>query len=303
MYAVATNNEINEVAKQIYKQPPNCKIRVQIYGLTQVISKTPELEKLDLATIISSLQAFKNTVVVTAFSNNHFDEAVPLINQMHKLAPLSTVIYSLDGQLNVTLFQSVQIKRAVHPPENIKTFVWKPQIIGNAMKEHPDGYVLYGDSSTRLNVEALLEIILYMELHNLDVLGRTTAGVLSEYTHPQSLKCMKISRERAKIVQVVAASTMIWAPKSMPLLRQWNNLLKPPTCLAPVGATPYHCKTTRGPGEFKGCHRYDQSFLTYLFSQWRNARTSAYFSNRVSTCRTNCTQIVPRTSLWKGTKC
>ena len=233
--------------------------------------------------IQSTEDMYRNLVYVTAFSDNHFDEAQDMLVSVQKCLPgKKMIIYDLDlNDENVkhltSTFRNVEIRK--FPFQDYKhilhvsfllTFAWKPIIVKLVSLEYD--VIMYGDASMRIkscDITKPLEHLLKFPFFGSHPVG---ARVI-EFVHPGMIDYLKFPQRRKdmKDVPVLEANSwMMWVNPSTceKLIEPWLDCALHRECITPRGAKLRPCHFTNDhDGHFIECHRFDQAALNLILAR------------------------------------
>ena len=224
------------------------------------------------------------TVFVSGISANHFDEAHDMIGSIQKHMPgTKIIIYNLGlekRQLRqICRMCNVELRHFdfdFYPshitPYNLKTYAWKPVIVGNVSREYE--IVMWADASVRLKTSLEDFVFPYFLTAELTFVGHPNipGNKIVQMTHDSTIKHLNVTREMLKGLPVIEAnSDVFWLTRNVKkLVDEWRDCAMVRDCIAPLGSTTGHlplCKMWMGGPEattFTGCHRFDQSVLNIV---------------------------------------
>ena len=230
---------------------------------------------------VNARYLYDHLVVVTAFSDNHFEEAKDMIASMQTCLPdKKIIVYDLGLSSNkkkeVQRYCNVELRS--FPFENYKqphikkvsTYAWKPIIVKLVSQEYD--VIMYGDASLRMtscNMTQALEHLLnfpFLDLH-------PTSYRAIEFTHDGMMKYLHYPEHRKDIAQLETLQGgcyLMWANSIMQekLIEPWLDCALHQECIAPKGSRLGPCKFTKHhDGHYVGCHRYDQSALNLILAR------------------------------------
>jgi len=116
---------------------------------------------------------YRRLVALTAFSSNHYGEALDMIGSVQKYLPRTKIIVydiglTAEERKNVSTFCNVELISfnftiySLHVKRKIRGLAWKPLILQELVDEEYD-VILYGDASLRVtahNVTTALQCLL-----------------------------------------------------------------------------------------------------------------------------------------------
>ena len=237
------------------------------------------------ATIRSVADLYERLVCVTAFSDNHFHEAIDMIAGLQTCLPgKKIVVYDLglnsahreevSGYCNVELrsfpFNDYQSLRHV---KNLFTYAWKPIITKLLSLEYD--VILYGDASLRMkscNISKALAHLLnfpYLSVHPIRMFYAI------EFAHDGMIKYLHYPKARKDIAKVgtLEGGFLVWANSVMQekFIDPWLDCALHEECISPKGAKRLSCPpppfTKNHDGHYVGCHRYDQSAAILILTR------------------------------------
>ena len=231
--------------------------------------------------LVTTRDLYEHLVVVTAFSNNHFEEAKDMIASVQTCLPKKKIIvYDLglnSIQRNQTLkYCNVELRpfpfKDYQQPHvrKLYTYAWKPIITKLVSLEYD--VIMYGDASLRMkscNIRRALNYLFTFPFLNMNPLFFSTI----EFTHDGMMEYLHYPKARKDIahVQTLEASCyLMWAHSVMQekLIEPWLDCALHQECIAPEGSKLWPCNfTTFHDGHYIGCHRYDQSALNLILTR------------------------------------
>ena len=275
-------------ANFILKAPPvtNSTILQQyIYSTSNNSSNTTQslffTSKAAHKRIVTTRDLYEHLVVLTAFSNNHFEEARDMIASVQTCLPNKKIIvYDLGLnriQRNQTLkYCNVELRpfpfNDYQQPHvrKLDTYAWKPIITKLVSLEYD--VIMYGDASLRMkscNIRKALAYLFKFPFLGMNPLFHSTI----EFTHDGMMEYLHYPKARKDIahVQTLEASFyLMWAHSIMreKLIEPWLDCALHQECIAPMGSKLWPCNfTTFHDGHYIGCHRYDQSALNLILTR------------------------------------
>ena len=270
-----------------YNQVPLHDGQSQTDGEMQDTCETVSLSEsqIDSETQHNPIEAmYRRLVVLTAFSSNHFREALDMIGSVQRYLPCAKIIvYDIglkrEERGKVSVFCNVELrsfKFNKYPPyvkRNINNYAWKPLILHEVVDEGYD-VILFGDTSLRLiahNISTALQCLL--DFPFLDI-KFAYLSIIST-THDKMIKYFQFPPSRQYMAHWGSIQSGGWFILVNDLTREmliapWVDCALHKECIAPEGATKGHCKhslNTRNDGTYIGCHRYDQSALNIILAK------------------------------------
>ena len=231
--------------------------------------------------LVDARYLFDNLVVLTAFSDNHFEEAKDMIASMQTCLPdKKIVVYDLGlsskkkkevhKYCNVEL-RSFPFKHYRQPHvKKLSSYAWKPIIVKLVSQEYD--VIMYGDASLRMkscNISKALDHLLKFPFLDLGPISLHTI----EFTHDGMMEYLHYPKHRKDIGQLgtlQGGGFLIWANSVMQekLIEPWLDCALHQECIAPKGSRSNPCNFTKGGhGNYVGCHRYDQSALNLILAR------------------------------------
>ena len=230
-------------------------------------------------------------VVMTGISSNHFEESRDMIASVQKFLPnTKLIVYDLGlndvERKNVSTYCNIELRTfhfELYPPhvKELFKYAWKPIIYRDVAEEYE--VILYMDSSIRLKgnfkntVLPLLQTFPFVAgpLHSVPIISMIHEGML-DY--------LKVSRQEVADVfirTIQGGVHTVWVTQQIKekFIKYWVDCALHPECIAPPGAGISPCDwnmITTNPGEYVGCHRFDQSALNVILYRefgaevWRN---------------------------------
>ena len=229
---------------------------------------------------------YRRLVALTAFSSNHYREALDMIGSVQKYLPHTKIIVYDIGltakeRENVLTFCNVELRSFnfnKYPPYvkmNLKNYAWKPLILQELVDEDYD-VILYGDASLRVtahNITTALQCLL--DFPFLDIRASRVSSVMS-VTHDEMIKYFQFPPSRRYMAHWREIESGGWFLLVNDLTRQkliapWVDCALHKECIAPEGARRecnYELKfNVHKDGTYVGCHRYDQSALNIILAK------------------------------------
>ena len=241
----------------------------------------PSTSKATYEELVDARYLYDRLVVVTAFSDNHFEEAKDMIASMQTCLPDKKIIVydlGLTSKKKEEVYKYCNVELRSFPFEiytqphvkELTTYAWKPIILKLVSQEYD--VIMYGDASLRMklcNISQALEHLLnfpFLDLHPI----RHRA---IEFTHDGMVKYLHYPERRKDIAQLgtlQATCFLIWANSAMQekFIDPWLDCALHQECMAPEGAILNPCHFTMvHDGRYVGCHRYDQSALNLILAR------------------------------------
>ena len=238
-------------------------------------SKTTEL--------VDARYLFDHLVILTAFSDNHFEEAKDMIASMQTCLPDKKIIVydlGLSSKKKEEVRKYCNVELRSFPFENymqphvkkLSSYAWKP-IIAKLVSQEYD-VIMYGDASLRMklcDMSQALEHLLKFPFLNL----RPANFRAIEFTHDGMMEYLQYPKHRKDIAQLETLQGgcyLMWANSVMQekLIEPWLDCALHQECIAPEGSTVSikACNFTKvHDGHYIGCHRYDQSALNLILAR------------------------------------
>ena len=233
-------------------------------------------------TPVTVADLYKHLVCVTAFSDNHFDEAKDLIAGFQTCLPDKPIIVydlglnsghrkEIGSYCNVELrsFPFEDYENLTHV-KRLHNYAWKPIITKQMSLEYE--VILYGDSSLRMkscNITKALAYLFkfpFLDIYPLDyrAIEFTHDGMIEYLHYPESRKAM------AHVETLQGGCWLMWANTVMKdkLIEPWLDCALHGECIAPEGAKKLPCHfTNKHDGHYVDCHRFDQSALNLILAR------------------------------------
>ncbi|XP_071853015.1 uncharacterized protein [Apostichopus japonicus] len=234
---------------------------------------------IDLDVLVLTVdEMYDRLVLITAFSDNHYKEAMGYIGTAQKYMPGKRIIvYDLGlsntNKRKVRKLCDVKLRRFPfnnYPQhfKNLKTYAWKPVIINLSLNEF--GAIYYGDASIRFK-KSLKVLLPGIQRHhgymsNIDYFD-PRKGFRYNLTVPAMFTKLGVDREEYRScnncaphiqagTQLIINSTTIQTK----LMQPWLQCALEQECIAPKGSS-------------RANHRQDASAITiiaykYMFREW-----------------------------------
>ena len=260
-------------------------------------------KKVDLKSVQCNCESLMicKFMVVSAISDNHFEEATDFIASVQAYMPKSPIIvYNLGlSEKNKKILSSycdVKVRDfnfSVYPKhvQNLHTYAWKPIIINEMYKEGNGRVILWGDASCRVrrSITPLLP-----RFSNFPIIPGVSDGhFFISTTHDGMMKYLRLNKTRKEYASIgnslQANIIMLWLNQTLQerFLKFWVDCALHEQCIAPKGASLWNCNWKQMRiGEY-ACHRYDQAaynaILTREFGfdfmkEMAKKDTSSYFT-------------------------
>ena len=234
--------------------------------------------------LVDTRYLYNRLVVVTAFSENHFEEAKDMIASMQTCLPdKKIIVYDLGlsstNKNEVRKYCNVELRsfpfkhyRQPHV-KDLKTYAWKPVIVKLVSQEYD--VIMYGDASLRMtscDMSRALHHLLKFPFLDLSL----TSFSAIEFTHDGMMKYLhypehpKHRKDIAQLETLQATCFLMWANSVMleKLIKPWLDCALHQECIAPKGSRLRPCNFSDvGHGRYVGCHRYDQSALNLILAR------------------------------------
>lgn len=237
-------------------------------------SSIPTLQYIDVDVEMPDIDSlYEKLVVVTAFSQNHFKEALGIIGtSQHMMPDKKIIVYDLGIEVKtkqiVKSFCNVELrpfpfKDYPNFVKNLLVYSWKPIIINMTLNEF--GAIYWGDAGVRFK-KSLKQLLPYTRnhhgymalMHSFDPKVKSKIKHQYFYTHPLMFSYLGINRTEyyeeqnasphpTANRQLFINSTTLQTKIVRPLVKCALDL----DCIKPKGAR-------------KGQHRFDASALTLL---------------------------------------
>ena len=236
-------------------------------------SKTTEL--------VDARYLFDHLVILTAFSDNHFEEAKDMIASMQTCLPDKKIIVydlGLSSKKKEEVRKYCNVELRSFPFENYKqshmkklsSYAWKPIIVKLVSQEYD--VIMYGDASLRMKTCKMSKALDHLLKYPLLDLYPITLRAI-EFTHDGMMEYLQYPKHRKDIAQLQSLQSggfLIWANSVMQekLIEPWLDCALHQECIAPKGSKLWPCHFTKvHDGHYIGCHRYDQSALNLILAR------------------------------------
>ena len=227
----------------------------------------------------STAAMYRRLVVFTAFSSNHFKEALDMIGSVQKYLPYTKIIIydiglSTEERTEVGKYCNVELRIfnfEKYPPhvKNLMNYAWRPFMLEELAQEYD--VILYGDASLRMigyNITKALRSLL--DFPFLDV-GAGIKPIIA-LTHEKQIEYFNFPPSRQYMAQWKTVQATAWFLLVNDLTREkiiapWVDCVAHEECVAPEGATKGDCDfklLERKDGSYIGCHRFIQSALNII---------------------------------------
>ena len=233
--------------------------------------------------LVDARYLFDHLVVLTAFSDNHFEEAKDMIASMQTCLPdKKIIVYDLGlnykNKREVRKYCNVELRsfpfkhyRQPHM-KHLKTYAWKPVIVKLVSQEYD--VIMYGDASLRMKSRNMSKALNHLLKFPFLSLCPTSLRAI-EFTDDGMMKYLQYPKHRKDIAQLETLQGgcfLIWANSVMQekLIEPWLDCALHQECIAPKGSTGLYrsCNfTSVHDGHYVGCHRYDQSALNLILAR------------------------------------
>ena len=225
-------------------------------------------------------------VYVTAFSDNHFKEALGMFWSVKRcIKNINFIVFDLGLSRRNRQFLMIQkhfvidlrrfpFSHYTHLPHvlNLFSYAWKPIMVQLLAKNYD--VIIYLDSSMRMklcDINPSLQQLLKFPLFNLKPFINSH---FIEFVHDGMLKYLQYPKHRQDVghinVHLRAGCWMLWVNDTIreKLIKPWVDCALHRECIAPHGATPGPCTDTSvHDGRYIGCHRYDQAALNVIIAR------------------------------------
>ena len=226
-------------------------------------------------------ELYDQLVILTAFSDNHFEEAKDMIASVQTCLPdKKIIVYDLGlnpshkkqvlKYCNVEL-RSFPFKKYRQPHvKNLHTYAWKPIITRLVSTEYH--VIMYGDASLRMKSCNIRRALAYLFTFPFLCLNPIHFRAI-EFSHDGMIEYLHYPKDRKDMAQVItleASSFLMWANPLMKrkLIKPWLDCGLHQRCIAPKGSRLHPCHFAQvHDGHYVGCHRYDQSALNLILAR------------------------------------
>ena len=213
-------------------------------------------------------------VVVTAFSENHFEEAKDFLASMQTHMPLTPILVydlgiSAPKRSYLNSYCNIKVMDFDHQKyptfvEDLDKFSWKPLIVNEVVSLEQYEVVMWCDASCRLH-QSLYPLLPRLSKYPI-IPGPTTPLPFVATAHDGMLQYLHIQQNRSTLASLgrslQANAIIMWACQDIrqKFLRHWVDCALHEECISPAGAHKDGCSTFHPSQEaYVGCHRYDQT--------------------------------------------
>ncbi len=221
-------------------------------------------------------------VVLTAFSDNHLEEAKDFIGSVQTHMPLTQIlVYNLKLSRDKIdyLEQLCNVKVMEFPYEkfppfvrNLRTFSWKPLIVNEVASSGDYEIVMWCDASCRLH-QPLYPILPRLMAHHL-IPGPTSHLTFISTVHDGMLSYLNIKQNRSDLAKLgrslQANAIILWINNEIrtKFLKFWVDCALHEECISPEGARVGPCSFYHMlEGMYIDCHRYDQAAYNAILTR------------------------------------
>uniref|UniRef100_A0A7E4W4V6 Glycosyltransferase family 92 protein n=1 Tax=Panagrellus redivivus TaxID=6233 RepID=A0A7E4W4V6_PANRE len=248
-----------------------------------VSSKFPALSK----PIIKNFTV-ADTVIGTAFSKNHFAEALrscismkkhPSMTNLINNGTIKVIAYNMGGlgETELSLYKKhcpfVEVRAldfSTYPPfvSDLMQYRWKPLIIAKLMEVRPvvfylDTSVVFMNSSNDSFEKVVTSMNQKYSKCGIRTLGVTYHSIVAA-THPGIYQYFKNdTMNHVKSTRMVAATTYLAVrnPAGIKTMKKIVDCALTKECMAPTGSSVLCNYARLNVAKYADCHRYDQSAL------------------------------------------
>ena len=220
-------------------------------------------------------------IIVSAISDNHFEEATDFIASVQAYMPKSPIImYNLGlsekNKKNLSSYCDVKVRDLnfrMYPKhvQNLGTYAWKPLIINEMYKEENGKVIFWGDASCRVRRSITP---LFPRFSNFPIIpGVSDIHFFISTTHDGMMKYLRLNKTRkdyASIGKSLQANViMLWLDQTLQerFLKFWVDCALHEECIAPKGAIVYPCDWKEMKIGGYACHRYDQAAYNAILTR------------------------------------
>jgi len=229
---------------------------------------------------------YRRLVALTAFSSNHYREALDMIGSVQKYLPHTKIIVYDIGltakeRKKVLTFCNVELisfnftKYPPHVKMNLNNYAWKPLIL-QELVGHEYDVILYGDASLRVTEHNTITALQCLLDFPFLAIGASGFASVMSVTHDEMIKYFQFPPSRQYMAHWRPIQANGWFLLVNDLTRQklvapWVDCALHKECIAPEGAR-RECNNTlkfnvHKDGTYVGCHRYDQSALNIILAK------------------------------------
>lgn len=204
--------------------------------------------------------------IITAASQNHSKSLIQFLCSLivHKVPFDNLFIYDLGLEPNVLITihkmfptQNMRIRTFCYYKypsyfnieKNAGQYAWKPVIIAEVADEIRKGLLFWCDAGNKV-VDDLQPLMDFMKTNS--IYTPSSLGVLSDWTHPDTIQYMDASHLCGKTCRNAAQVCFSLNEETMRFIERWSSYAQVEECIAPLGSD-------------RTNHRHDQSILSILY--------------------------------------
>lgn len=205
--------------------------------------------------------------IVTAASQNHSRSLVQFLCSLleHNVAFDHLFIYDLGletdilmtiraifpekDKIHIRVFCFEKYPSFFNIEQDAGQYAWKPVIIGEVANEVGEGLLFWCDAGNKV-VDDLRPLVGFMEDNS--IYTPSSLGVLSEWTHPTTMRLMGAQDLGGKGCRNAAQVCFSLHHDTIRLIENWSFYAQLEDCIAPQGSD-------------RSNHRHDQSILSILY--------------------------------------
>ena len=220
-------------------------------------------------------------IIVSAISNDHFEEATDFIASVQTYMPKTPIImYTLGlSEKNKKILSSycdVKVRTfnfSMYPKhvQNLHTYAWKPMVINEMYKEENGKIILWCDASCRLRRSITP---LFPRFSKFPIIqGVSERHFFISTTHDGMMKYLRLNKTRkdyASIGESLQSGIIIFWFNVMleeRFLKFWVDCALHKECMAPKGASLRPCLWKEMKIGKYSCHRYDQAAYNAILTR------------------------------------
>lgn len=204
-------------------------------------------------------------VIVTGSDSSHFKSLYQLLKSLTlhekntKVLVFDLGITNKEREIIKDDFPNYELRKfdySKHPSyfnikENAGEYAWKPVIINSVLNEFKTS-VCWLDGGNKV-MKPLISIRKIIELYGF--YSPFSKGIISDWTHPKSLECLGVLKEKKILKQRNLNGACVCANYNnlevRKLIKNWSDCAKSKNCIAPEGSS-------------RENHRQDQAILSTL---------------------------------------
>jgi len=221
-------------------------------------------------------------IVITAFSDDHFEEAKDFLGSMQTHMPLTNVlVYNLnlsedkrDYLNSLCNIEVVDFDFSKYPDfiSDLNKYSWKPLIVNEVASQGTYEVVMWCDASCRLH-QPLYPILPRLIKYHL-IPGPTSHLTFISTVHEGMKKYLNVKQNRSELAKLgsslQANAIILWSCEKFrkKFLDHWVDCALHEECISPEGAQTDHCTMFHMvEGQYMNCHRYDQAAYNSILTR------------------------------------